>query len=69
MRDPIASADLRLAMAVKALPYCHARLKSVNPPPRKSEILEEIRLVIIDPRDEHASSNSQPLHDASDKNG
>ena len=29
MRDPSASFKLRLAMATKLLPYCHARLKSV----------------------------------------
>jgi hypothetical protein len=56
MRDPTASPKRRLAMALKALPYCHARLKSVKPPPLKSEIPEEIRLVIIDPRDEHSNS-------------
>jgi len=32
MRDPTASSKLRRAMATRALPYCHARLKSVQPP-------------------------------------
>ena len=32
MRDPTATTKLRMAMAAKALPYCHARLKSVEPP-------------------------------------
>ena len=32
MRDPNASTKLRLAMAAKALPYCHRVLKSVEPP-------------------------------------
>jgi hypothetical protein len=34
MRDPTATTKLRMAMAAKALPYCHARLKSVEPPRR-----------------------------------
>ena len=29
MRDPTTSSKRRLAMAIRALPYCHARLKSV----------------------------------------
>ena len=66
MRDPTASPKLRRAMAARALPYCHARLKSVPPPP-KSQIPEEIPLVIIDPRDEHASSNSPPVSTPSDE--
>jgi hypothetical protein len=32
MRDPNATTKLRMAMAARALPYCHARLKSVEPP-------------------------------------
>jgi hypothetical protein len=32
MRDPTANPKLRRAMAAKVLPYCHARLKSVEPP-------------------------------------
>jgi hypothetical protein len=65
MRDPTTSPKRRRAMAAKALPYCHARLKSVPPTPPKSEIPEKIRLVIIDPRDEHAGSNSPPVSTAS----
>ena len=65
MRDPIASPKLRLAMAASALPYCHARLKSVQPPPRKSAIPEKVELVIIDPR-QHARSNSLPASAGSD---
>jgi hypothetical protein len=66
MRDPTASPKRRRAMAAKALPYCHARLKSVPPPP-KSEIPKEVRLVVIDPRDEHASTNSPPVSTPSDE--
>ena len=29
MRDPTASSRLRLSMATRALPYCHARLRRV----------------------------------------
>jgi len=29
MRDPTTSSKRRVAMAMRALPYCHARLKSV----------------------------------------
>jgi hypothetical protein len=65
MRDPIADPKLRLAMAASALPYCNARFKSVQPPPRKSEIPEKVELVIIDPR-QYARSNSLPVSSASD---
>jgi hypothetical protein len=39
MRDPRASFKLRIAMATKALPYCHARLKEcVKPPPPAPDV-------------------------------
>jgi hypothetical protein len=37
INDPNASTELRLAMAAKALPYFHKRLKSVKPPRPVSE--------------------------------
>jgi hypothetical protein len=32
MNDPTATTKIRMAMAARALPYCHSRLKSVEPP-------------------------------------
>ena len=69
MRDPIASAELRFAMALRAAPYCHPRYKSVQPPPRKTEIPEKIEMVIIDPRDEHTGSNPPPVSTPRDEHG
>ena len=51
MRDPTASSKLRLAMATRALPYCHARLKSVQPPRQDTapEVPTEINIHFVNP--------------------
>jgi hypothetical protein len=58
MRDPTASTELRLAMAARALPYCHARLKSVEPPRPAPNLPTEITIHFVDPCPEHAGSVS-----------
>src|SRR5262249_16278713 len=49
MRDPAASPKLRQAMAAKALPYCHARYKSVEPPRPAPDGPSEIVIRLIKP--------------------
>jgi hypothetical protein len=64
MRDPNASTKQRLAMATRALPYCHARLKSVNPPRQDTaaEVPTEINIRFVNPD----GSISPPASTASD---
>src|SRR5262245_59863892 len=47
MRDPSASCKRRIAMATKALPYCHARLKSVKPPSPAPHVQSKIEYCVL----------------------
>jgi hypothetical protein len=49
MRDPNASTKLRMAMAAKALPYCHPRLKSVEPPRPAPNVPTEVKIQVVNP--------------------
>jgi hypothetical protein len=64
INDPCASTELRLAMAAKALPYFHNRLRSVKPP-RPAPDLPEVKIRYVDLE---GNEISHPSSTESDKN-
>jgi hypothetical protein len=68
MRDPAASPKLRQAMAAKALPYCHAPYKSVEPPRPAPDLPSEITIRFIEPDGRERLLRPRPSQEAEELN-